>query len=111
MDKKTFSYVALLFLLMVVLQGTIVSAEVSKQDAGSDIFSGADLTKANFTITPSSTPTETPTPTHLPKPERYEWTPPPPTPPSKGVFEIGFTIIALLLIGLIVLGYYILRGR
>ena len=62
------------------------------------------------TETPKPTKTATATPTEIPKP-RQEWTPLPPPPPNKGVFTVGFGIAALAVIGLIVLGYYILKQR
>lgn len=53
-----------------------------------------------------------PTPTDLPKPELYrEWIEPTRTPPNRAVFIVGFALAALVVIGMILLGYYILKGR
>ena len=53
-----------------------------------------------------------PTPTDLPKPELYrQRVEPTRTPPNRAVFTVGFTLAALVVIGMIVLGYVILKGR
>lgn len=100
MKWKFWTLIVLLLVLVVFLPGMIVSAEGTAGSVNTIILSDSD---------PTPTPTEVPTPDEYP--ERWEWTPPPPPPPSKGVFEIGFAIMGILLIGLIVLGYFILKPK
>ncbi len=53
-----------------------------------------------------------PTPTDLPKPELYsQRVEPTHSPPNRAVFTVGFALAALVVIGMIVLGFIILRGR
>ena len=51
------------------------------------------------------------TPTDLPKPDLYrQRVEPTRIPPNRAVFTVGFSLAALVVIGMVVLGYVILRG-
>ena len=75
------------------------------------IFSASALANAPVNLdTPEPDVTETPAPVKPEAPYR-EWVEPTPAPPNWAVFTVGFSLAALVVIGMIVLGYFILKGR